>query len=413
MQTTYRISRKLQKFFSLAAAASLATACNIVEPGTTFSIPRAVTTPQPAASGMHFVTLTSGFFHSCALEADGRAWCWGDNAYRQTGQSKAGVPCDETSTCTLTPAPVETQLRFKAISAGVTHSCAIAMDDSAWCWGGGYSSGRGMLGDGALTQSAIPVPVAGGLRFTSVSAGGRLTCALSIDGRAYCWGSGGVVGDGRSVDALAPVEVAGKFRFISLAAGVSHACGVTSQQAMYCWGTNQSGQLGNGQTSDITSGSLIVARSPVRVEGDIAFQSVSAGADHTCGLTLAGEASCWGDNHVGEVGSGQPGPPASRPMPVVGAHRFTNVAAGTVHTCGLDETGTALCWGGNWFGGLGDGTSKAANTGGERGTPGAVKTAVKFRAIAPGGSHTCGLAIDGRVWCWGDRARGQMGDGRA
>jgi Alpha-tubulin suppressor and related RCC1 domain-containing proteins len=83
-----------------------------------------------------------------------------------------------------------------------------------------------------------------------------------------------------------------------------------------------------------------------------------------------------------------------------------------VHTCGISSDGTALCWGGNWFGGLGVGTSTAANTGSETGLATPVKTSQKFTQIAPGGSHTCALAMDSRLWCWGDRGRAQMGDGR-
>jgi len=387
------------------------TACGVVEPGTTYSIPRAVPTPTVAAKGMHFTTVTSGFFHTCALDSDGRAWCWGDNQYRQTGQSAAGLSCDETSTCTMSPALVETSLRFTAISAGTTSTCAIAVDESAWCWGGGYDAGRGMLGDGALTRSAQPVAVAGGIHFKSISAGGTLTCALSTDSKAYCWGRAAVVGDGGNANALSPHEVAGGYRFLAVAAGTVHACGVTTDRAMYCWGDNTSGALGDGTLGNVNSSSRGISSVPVRVVTTLTFQSVVAGDGDTCGLTVSGLAACWGDNHVGEVGTGEPGPPVVLANLVSSSINFTAVSAGTAHTCGVDRNGTVQCWGGNWFGGLGDGTSTAANTGSERGIPKPISTSQKFTQIANGGSHTCALATDGRIWCWGDKARGQIGNG--
>ncbi|HUQ48566.1 MAG TPA: hypothetical protein VM053_10015 [Gemmatimonadaceae bacterium] len=392
------------------AEALASTGCGIIEPGTTYSIPRAVPTPVVSAKGMQFSAVTSGFFHTCALDSAGQAWCWGDNEYRQTGQSASGSPCDQTSVCTMKPAAVETSLRFSAISAGQNHTCALAADGSAWCWGGGYYQGRGMLGDGTMTQSAAPVAVAGGLRFKTISAGGALTCALSTDDRAYCWGRGGVVGDGGTADALSPHEVAGGYRFISVAAGGSHACAVASDHAVYCWGSNTSGNLGDGTLGDMLSPSRGISTVPTRAKSTLTFQSV-VGGGHSCGITVAGLVACWGDNHVGEVGTGEPGPPVLIPNIVSSSISFAAISAGTAHTCGIDRDGIVQCWGGNWFGGLGDGTSTAANTGSERGIPKPISSSQRFTQIATGGSHTCALATDGRIWCWGDKARGQMGNG--
>jgi alpha-tubulin suppressor-like RCC1 family protein len=402
--------RKVCLVLASFSSALVLTACGIVEPASTYSIPRAVPTPVVAAKGMHFTVVTSGFFHTCALDANGRAWCWGDNQYRQTGQSAAGTPCDQTSVCTMSPAPVETTLRFTAISAGTTSTCAVAVDGSAWCWGGGYNAGRGILGDGVLTQSAAPVAVAGGFRFKSISTGARLTCALSTDDRAYCWGSGGYLGDGTTVDAFSPHEVAGGYRFLSVAAGTLHACGVTTDHSMYCWGDNTSGELGDGTIGNVLSASRGIVTIPKRVNGTLSFQSV-AGGGHSCGITVAGLAACWGDNHVGEVGTGEPGPPVLIPNIVSSSISFVAISAGTVHTCGIDRDGIVQCWGGNWFGGLGDGTSTAANTGSERGIPKPISSSQRFTQIANGGSHSCALATDGRLWCWGDKARGQIGNG--
>lgn len=133
--------------------------------------------------------------------------------------------------------------------------------------------------------------------------------------------------------------------------------------------------------------------------------AVVAGATHTCALTTAGEAYCWGNNGSGQLGIGQAdyGPHAT-PAPVVGSLRFTSLAAGGHHTCGLTTTGDAYCWGGNWAGQLGSGSTDGAR-------PAKVPGAFRYSAISTGDQHTCGIADSGIVVCWGDNSLGQLGRG--
>ncbi|HEX2721313.1 MAG TPA: hypothetical protein VHM24_00235 [Gemmatimonadaceae bacterium] len=408
-------THKLRNFTITIAVLTLsASGCGIVEPPGTYDIPRAVTHPAEVSGDHTFSVISSGFFHSCALDLDGRAWCWGDNLYRQTGQSNPGVPCDNgIGRCTLRPAEVETDLRFSTISAGVTHSCALTSDGAAYCWGGGYVQERGILGDGQMTLSARPVAVIGGLRFKSISAGGRVTCGLSVDDRGYCWGLGGTVGDGTRNDALAPVPLAGNLRLQSISAGGLHACAVAADGVAWCWGSNQLGQIGDGRTTGLGMGTGSGPTVPVRVSTDRLFSSISAGGGYTCAVAREGDVLCWGENHVGQLGIGEAGQPQPTPRPVVRGNTLQAIASGTVHTCALSATGAAMCWGGNWFGALGDGGSTAQNTGSEQAVPTPARTSLLFSQIDPGGSHTCALTKSRRAWCWGDRARGQMGDGKA
>ena len=150
---------------------------------------------------------------------------------------------------------------------------------------------------------------------------------------------------------------------------------------------------------------------PVFVHCDT-FRAITAGTDFTCGLTTASALACWGFNHVGQHGTGTPSAERTVPMPAPAGGTFASISAGTTHVCGVREGGEALCWGGNWFGGLGRGRSTAADyDDGTEGRPLPVKTSERFRSVSPGGSHTCGVALDGRVWCWGDKARRQLGAG--
>lgn len=386
-------------------------ACGIIEPPTTFDIPRAVTKPIAAASGHRFVSLSSGFFHSCAIDAEGRAWCWGDNQYRQSGLDGPGEPCDQTSTCALKPVLVSPNIRFASISAGTTNTCGLDINGTAYCWGGGYYENRGILGDGSLTRSASPVAVATTLKFKTISAGGQIICALAQDDRGYCWGGGGYLGNGGLSNSLVPAPIAGDIRFSALAAGGSHGCGLSLAGEAYCWGNNWYGQVGDGVAhADLSQVTLV--RSPLRVKTQQLFKSISAGGSHTCAVTLAEAVMCWGSNNVGQIGSGTFEANIPTPSYVIGPNHWRSVAASMVHTCGITVGGATMCWGGNWFGALGDGGSTAIGNGTEHGVPTPMVGGHTFSAVKPGGSHTCALDESGLVWCWGDRGRGQMGDGK-
>ena len=160
-----------------------------------------------------FVSITAGFNHTCALDAAGRAYCWGDNRNGELGSSLTG-DCGgwnlegTAPSCRARPVPVSTSLVFRSLTAGKSFTCGVTADGQAYCWGLGN---EGQLGTGsrASTKSVGPALVAGGLRFETLSAGTNHACGLTVEGRAYCWGGGteGQLGTGFVTDRLTPVEV--------------------------------------------------------------------------------------------------------------------------------------------------------------------------------------------------------------
>jgi alpha-tubulin suppressor-like RCC1 family protein len=182
--------------------------------------------------------------------------------------------------------------------------------------------------------------------------------------------------------------------FQSISAGAGHTCGLTADGTAYCWGVNYKGQLGDG-----TMGGR--RNSPAAVAGGLVFTYISAGAEHTCGLTTDGVAYCWGDNNNGRLGDGTT---TSRPRPVAVARGLVfRAIAGNEHTCGLTRDGAAYCWGPNTFGRLGDGSTNS------RLSPVAVSRGLVFKAISVGEYRSCALTTDGAAYCWG--VRGQLGNG--
>ena len=253
-------------------------------------------------------------------------------------------------------------LTFTALSVGAEHTCGLTRSGAAYCWGHNnfQALGDGTATDGTSADRSAPVAVTGGLTFTTLSAGGLYTCALTTAGAAYCWGFNlyGEVGDGTTTGRWAPVAVSGGLSFASLSTGYDHACAVTSAGVAYCWGVNGVGELGIGTIAD---GYLTT---PVVAARGLAFAAFSAGGQHSCGITSAGTAYCWGQNADGELGDGNMAGPEScgsvpcsmTPAAVAGRLVFGTVSAGDRHSCGLSAAGTVYCWGSNQYAQLGNGT---------------------------------------------------------
>ena len=190
--------------------------------------------------------------------------------------------------------------------------------------------------------------------------------------------------------------------FASVSAGSDHTCGVTLTGAAYCWGSNTSGELGDG--------TLANRLSPVLVAGGLTFTAVTAGGGHTCGVTSTGAAYCWGWNGDGELGDGTV---TNRlvPVRVAGSLNFAAVTPGFYfptgegNTCGVTTAGAAYCWGLNSHGQLGDGTTT------NRSSPVRVSGGLTFTAVTAGGDHTCAVTAAGAAYCWGENDVGQVGDG--
>jgi len=142
---------------------------------------------------------------------------------------------------------------------------------------------------------------------------------------------------------------------------------------------------------------------------DLTFEEVSVGYDHACGITATNKGYCWGDNTHGQLGETF-SEERLGPLPISGGYSFAQISAGESHTCGLLQAinPTLWCWGDNAFGQLGDGT----NT--DRGAPVQVSDpsggAVTWAGVSAGARHTCAITTTGDAYCWGSNIEGQLGD---
>jgi alpha-tubulin suppressor-like RCC1 family protein len=312
--------------------------------------------------------------------------------------------------CASSSAPTSPQgsgLTFAQVAAGGMHTCAVTTQGAGYCWGDNES---GQLGTRAVSlQANAPQAVTGGLTFSTVVVGYAHTCGLTREGAAYCWGDNefGLLGAGTS-DRTAhpnPALVSGGLVFQSLAAGgafplpgdLGHTCGLTAAGKAYCWGSNAYGDLGIGTTDTLPH------PTPVPVTGGLTFQSLSAGPARTCGLTAGGEAYCWGAYSVVGDTAGSASPTA-----VPGGLTFTALRASATATCALTADGSAFCWGANGTGTLGNGdTVSDAYPYGH--PPAAVLGGLRFESLGAGMSHVCGITAAGAAYCWGYDAFHQLG----
>jgi alpha-tubulin suppressor-like RCC1 family protein len=351
-----------------------------------------ITVLAPTAMG----AVGAGDARTCALGADGYAYCWGVDPVVRSG---------------ALPLPIPSDVRFTSLATGYRFSCALTGAGAAYCWGANES---GQLGNASNADAPAPVAVAGGLVFASLAAGGHHACGLTTAGAAWCWGrdSSGQHGDGSTVTSAVPVPVTGARTFVALSAGANHTCAIAAGAGtLYCWGDNSLGQLGD---STITPRAF-----PVPVAGSVV--RVSAGYFHTCAIKVGGAAWCWGAGGSGQLGTGTTTDQRA-PAAVAGSHTFASISAGLIHTCAVDAGGAAWCWGVNAWGQLGvPGPFNMTPIT----SPVAVSGAFAFSSISAGlytysdesinagtAAHTCGVTVGDLTYCWGVNNVGQVGTGQ-
>ncbi len=337
--------------------------------------------------------LEVGTAFGCIQSRRGAIWCWGDNSHGQIGNR---MPQLQLSWVPVRP-PAD---RPSSIRAGSAHTCSTASTGKTWCWG---DNSRGQLGDGTTTASPAGRAVAGlPESMTHVSTGRAHSCALGSDESVWCWGdnSHGQIGNPGQAVFRTALQVAGPDPGVrQVACGADHLCLLYRNGTVACRGKNTSGQIG-AKPGSATSG----FHTPRNQDRDLV--SVVAGSDHSCVIRQDGRVLCWGDNTHGQLGDGTTVQTASPVETSLRDRKAASMVAGSRHTCAISPEGQAWCWGFNFYGQLGDGTTE------DRAFP--VQVAAlsdTVHAMAAGESHTCAIRRDRSVWCWGKNDRGQLGDG--
>jgi alpha-tubulin suppressor-like RCC1 family protein len=326
------------------------------------------------------------------------------------------------------------------IEAGGGHTCALVANGYAYCWGDGS---KGQVGAQYGVWSSSPTYSEGyvlgpkdpntffstlpPLSFTSISAGGSSTCGTTLTA-TYCWGQQGNPTDPWS-SASVPTLITGSGQasygnFGSLAVGNLHSCAIDWATGLSaCWSAQNGdtyGQAGQDPLNFPAPG-IVPFFMSTALQGGIS--RIATQQDFTCADMWNNTVQCFGYNADGELGHGPAYPSYSTYQPqVVGSNGrmqlyLHGVSTGWKHACALDvNTSYAWCWGLDDHGQLGNGKDPSVFYGPVQVGPVSINyvnqtfgATIAFRAIAAGAYHTCGIGQDNHIYCWGDNSLRQLG----
>ncbi|MBI0086682.1 RCC1 domain-containing protein [Bifidobacterium polysaccharolyticum] len=365
-----------------------------------------LTPPKPRA--VRFAQASAGRYHTLAVGSDGHVYAWGNQASGSLGN-------DKTSGTATTPVRITENDAIKgkifiAVSAGDAYSMALASDGTVYTWG---SNGKGQLGNGTTTDSAVPVKANLDANITAISAGRSYAMALASDGTVYTWGNNqyGQLGNGSSdnSDHSSPTKVSTLSGITAISAGFTTGTALDSQGHAWAWGRNEKGQLGNGTLNDNPT--------PARVQ-DLgtgqpdtrSYIAISAGYQHVLAIDTDHDVYGWGsgtaigsstDSNVSTKGSTK----ISFGDDVV---NITAISAGDDGSEAIDDSGRIYTWGKEGYGQLGNNIN---NNDAWQTNPKAITLAqsVKACAVATSSHHQTAIGSDGLLYTWGYNYYNQIG----
>ena len=384
----------------------------------------------------------SGTNRTCAI-VNSAVYCWGYNAYGQLGDGRylgTGSPENPSTIDSTVPVKVRQDpgvlagKKIVKIFVAQYHTCALSDDGNMYCWGYNY---RGELGTGNTTDSPVPVQVGGALAgkvITDIGGTNDASCAIA-GGKIYCWGvnNSGVTGlNTTSGWTTTPTLVTASntsttlptnYTATALSTSGSRGlvmCAVVSGKA-YCWGYNIAGSVGDGTSGSsnqyrtvptkVVDTGVLNGKTVTTISQD-GYLSATA-YPHVCALA-SGALYCWGDNGYGQLGNNSTTdssvPVAVTASGVLNGKTITDVKVGLYHSCAL-ASGGDYCWGGNSSGQVGNGNNTDQHVPVAVSTQPGNLTSSNVVSIGAGANRGCAVISDGRTFCWGLNASGQIGDG--
>ncbi|MCX8672706.1 InlB B-repeat-containing protein [Bifidobacterium sp. B4079] len=374
-----------------------------------------LTPPKPR--GIRFSQISLNDFHSAAIRSDGSLYAWGNNSSGQLGDGttnnqKRPILVDK-------PAGTPNGFTWKQIILGSYYSAAFGSDGNLYTWG---DNSNGTLGDGTTTDRPTPIKVGkpqgapAGFTWKQVSLGAWHSAAIGSDGNLYTWGrnSNGQLGRGTNVVSAHRPGIVGKpqgapagFTWKQASLGWFHSAAIGSDGNLYTWGRNDSGQLGDGTTTD--------RNKPAKING-FTWKQISLNNNFSAGISSDGSLYTWGGNSTGQLGDGTTtnrNTPTlvSKPKGTSEGFTWKQISLGGAHSAAIGSDGQLYTWGGNSNGQLGDGTTTNRNTPTLIRKPADAPDGFIWKQISLGETHSAALGSDSNLYAWGHNNTGQLGDG--
>jgi uncharacterized repeat protein (TIGR01451 family) len=379
--------------------------------------------------------LDAGAGHVCAVLASGSVRCWGQGGNGQLGYSNTDTIGDDELPASVGLVDLGAGRSARAITGGSQFTCAVLDNGSVRCWGEGSNGRLGYgntndIGDNETPGSVGPVDLGLGRSARAISAGVSHTCAVLDDGSVRCWGENfdgrlgygntNAIGDDESPGSVGPVDLGVGRSARAISAGFEHTCALLDDGSVRCWGFGGNGRLGYGNTNNIGDNETPGSVGPVDLGAGRTARAISAGFQHTCALLDDATVRCWGNGGNGRLGYGNTttigddeAPGSAGPVDVGAGRSARAITAANGHTCALLDNGAVRCWGVGVDGRLGYGSTVTIGDDEAPGSVGPVNLGAgrSARAISADGQHTCAVLDDGSVRCWGLSDTGQLGYG--
>jgi alpha-tubulin suppressor-like RCC1 family protein len=207
----------------------------------------AVTSPAQVGAATNWIDVGGGYAFTCALNASGALYCWGDGSEGQLG---VGATTGFASPLTAAATGVA------SMTAGGQYVCVVKSNGTLWCWGYNATS----QGGNAVTDRTLPSQVGTATDWKLVEAGVNSTCALKTNGTRWCWGdwTNNALGDDNALGGTqaTPVQIGSEADWVELTCGAGFCLGVrgTATPNVFAWGDNQFNRAGrNADTEPVIS----------------------------------------------------------------------------------------------------------------------------------------------------------------
>lgn len=246
--------------------------------------------PTRVGTDTNWQSISSSDYFCLALKSNGTLWAWGRNDYGQLG--------DNSAVFRFSPVQIGTDTNWQSISAGYGHSMAVKSNGTLWAWG---ENAYGKLGLGTTTTVYFaPTQVGVATNWQKVSGGYNHSLGIKTDGTLWAWGSNtnGQFGNASPTSSNVPIQIGTDTNWKEVSASQYFSYAIKTNLTLWSSGRNEQGQLGNGTSS--STNVLVFTQVGTSSDSD----KIATGYYHVLNTNQDGFIRGTGRNNSGQLGDG-------------------------------------------------------------------------------------------------------------